>query len=461
MSVPTAGQLLLPQCATAPAGLEPLAAATASVSTASYPVAMCRRAVAAASAGNTSAVGKGFLDRGWAVIDGLLGNEWASSLAADCEALESHNLLIRHSFAFTAEDGSRRTFQHDGRSYVDLEPWRITPAVASRAPSLASFAATHAPELAQALAKALPALGITTANECTDDEGVCKDHGENTLQVKLQLTLGEHGCAPCHYDTSDSAPSRQVTLLLYLSSEWNDKLGGELRLLPFLEAPVDIVPAFDRGVIFLSDRVLHRSLPPSAEGRSKARWLLTVWLGGSRVDRSLELVGSGSNRWPPLLQRLLTPAVYADAYLAALEESLPDGEVQRALRKAQLEEIYSIEADEALAEMLGDLREAADAAIAGAEGQQFANMSEDVHVKGSAGTTRRTTKKDEKRVLCDEERKNQDMEGGNKVKEQRERLSSDAAETVVLASAPTGTNATSCTDDGRATHIGGKRQRCL
>eukprot|EP00913_Durusdinium_trenchii_P021754 g20439.t2 len=34
------------------------------------------------------------------------------------------------------------------------------------------------------------------------------------VQVKLQLTCGSSGCAPCHYDTSETAPGRQVTWLL-------------------------------------------------------------------------------------------------------------------------------------------------------------------------------------------------------------------------------------------------------
>lgn len=48
-------------------------------------------------------------------------------------------------------------------------------------------------------------------------------------------------------------------------------------------------PSFDRCVLFLADRWLHRSLPPRGPGVQKHRWLLTAWLDGTRVDAPLPL----------------------------------------------------------------------------------------------------------------------------------------------------------------------------
>lgn len=298
--------------------------------------AMFARLVGAATRGET-----GVQQRGWVVIDGVLGGAWATAMARECDALQSHKLLAPHTFEFAGENNCRQTYEHSGRSFADLDEQRIRPEVAAVAPLLASFAAGHACALADALAGSLPDLGLS-----------CE---AGSVQVKLQVTSGEYGCAPCHYDTSDSASSRQLTLLIYLSDGWNDDFGGGLQLMPFLEAPVTVVPQFDRGVLFLSDRLLHRSLQPTGPGIAKARWLLTVWLDGTAVDRQLP----GCGRWAPLLQRLVAPAVYAAEYLQALEQSLPPGEARRNLLASQAAEVAALECDEELKEMISELREAA------------------------------------------------------------------------------------------------------
>merc|ERR1711924_36444 len=146
---------------------------------------------------------------------------------------------------------------------------------------------------------------------------------------------------------------RQTTLLIYLNENWGKDSGGELELLPFLSAPECLSPVFDRGVLLLSDRVLHRSLPPKDSGITKARWLLTVWFDGARVDQPR------GSRFPPLLQRLLAPAVYKAEFLEALEHSMPPGKGKDVLVRAQLEEINAVEDDNELKEMLHQLREAA------------------------------------------------------------------------------------------------------
>merc|ERR1712196_48486 len=69
----------------------------------------------------------------------------------------------------------------------------------------------------------------------------------------------------------------------------------------------------------------------------------------------------GGRPWPPLLQRLVAPAVYKARYLAALAVSLPHSPARTALLRAQEEEINGIEADPEFAEMLGDLRDVAEA----------------------------------------------------------------------------------------------------
>lgn len=273
------------------------------------------------------------LHHGWAVVDAVFQRSWAAKLAAECEALEKGGHLAPHTFEFSGVRSGLQTYTHEGRSFVDLDA-NISQPVAATAPLLAELWSVHVASLVRSIASSFPSLDLA-----------------DPVQVKLQLTRGSCGCAPCHYDTSVSAPHRQVTLLVYLAEEWPQDGGGELELLPFLQDPVRLSPVFDRGVVFLSDRLLHRSLPPRGTAMNRRRWLLTVWLEGRSVDR---LLGA---RWPPLLQRLVAPALYAGAYRRALEESLPPGEALDVLCESQLEEVRQIEGDEELAEIVGTLHE--------------------------------------------------------------------------------------------------------
>lgn len=57
--------------------------------------------------------------------------------------------------------------------------------------------------------------------------------------------------------------NRRVTYLVYLNPDWKEGDGGEVALLPFLGKQVVVPPLFNRVVMFLSDRMLHRVLPAS------------------------------------------------------------------------------------------------------------------------------------------------------------------------------------------------------
>ena len=60
--------------------------------------------------------------------------------------------------------------------------------------------------------------------------------------VKLQFNQGRGGCFPMHLDTTAETSGRTLTAILYLSDGWEPRHGGELRLLPFPLAPVDVAP---------------------------------------------------------------------------------------------------------------------------------------------------------------------------------------------------------------------------
>ena len=167
-------------------------------------------------------------------------------------------------------------------SFVDLDGAEAVEDLAL-APNLSSFAREAAVPLAKALVEQLPWLAL--AGSMGDVSQVQVKHlgcrgqfGNWLIQTcsaasgfsvrRLQLTKGPAGSAPCHYDTSETAPRRQITWLLYLSTDWKPEFGAELVIQPFLGSRVAVTPCFNRGVMFLSDRILHYSLPPSREGQA-------------------------------------------------------------------------------------------------------------------------------------------------------------------------------------------------
>ncbi|CAE8731651.1 unnamed protein product [Polarella glacialis] len=272
-------------------------------------------------------------------MDGALGPRWAAALAAEAAALERASLLTPHTFEFAVQGGSRQVFEHPGRRYVDLDPSRVQSRTAQVAPLLARFAEQEVAHLLSRLEATSPELAFAHAS---------------VPHVKLQLTHGEYGCTPCHYDISFSAPTTlQLSILFYLSDGWCQDWGAELQVLPFVGPPVAFEPTFDRAVLFLADRTLHRSLPPRGQGVGKARWLLTVWLDGAgAVDRAWR-----PSALAPPMQRLVAPALHCAAYLEALTQSLPPGEARTSLLAQQQCEITDVEGDAELVGLLEGLRE--------------------------------------------------------------------------------------------------------
>ncbi|PSC70828.1 coiled-coil domain-containing 94-like protein isoform A [Micractinium conductrix] len=100
---------------------------------------------------------------------------------------------------------------------------------------------------------------------------------------------GHGGCFPMHFDTDSSLDTRRVTTIWYLNPGWRPGDGGELRVYPFPQSPVDIAPLNDRMVLFSSQRMLHRVLPSQAE-----RYCFTIWLseGGARRPGGAPASGS-------------------------------------------------------------------------------------------------------------------------------------------------------------------------
>lgn len=275
------------------------------------------------AAGISHSVADQLAAEGFAVVDGLLGEDWASALLREMQSLVDSGLMREHKFQF-AQAQLRKPHIYE----ADMHDTALRDDPRRRTPEIDTFFQRQ--PLANTLNERLPQLRLTP--EAT------------RATLKFQFNAGGGGCFPCHYDNAGKPSKRQVTCLFYFNSGWADGDGGELELLPFLKPAVRIPPRFDRVVLFLSDRVLHRVLPAN-----KARYCFTVWIDGDAVNDpasvglsaahlKLDEASIASLQASPR-QRAVSRAVYAEEYDASLRECMAGGEGATEMLAAHVEHV--------------------------------------------------------------------------------------------------------------------------
>ena len=101
-------------------------------------------------------------------------------------------------------------------------------------------------------------------------------YSHQTLKILYSIN---NGCFPIHFDSDSTIDLRRITAILYLNdnnnnnNNNNDNDGGQLRLYPLLSSPIDIIPKYNRLVLFSSCFMLHRTLPTIQQ-----RYALNFWL---------------------------------------------------------------------------------------------------------------------------------------------------------------------------------------
>ena len=248
------------------------------------------------------------LETGYAVVDDAISPALAAELHACCAALHESRVLRQHRFGFRPSASAKpQIFEKPHIFECELgEPQFLASEHAQRL--LAALAALDCAESARA---AFPELRLLP--------------GDDAVTVKLQCNEGGGGCFPLHYDNAGPPSKRRLTCLVYLNPGWADGDGGELQLAPWLRPPVDVAPLCGRVVLFNSETMLHRTLPANAR-----RFCFTVWIDGadSNGPGSLSLVAKGRAEDTCLglaaspAQRVLSRAVYAEAYAQSLEDCL-------------------------------------------------------------------------------------------------------------------------------------------
>ncbi|KAL4428382.1 hypothetical protein ABPG75_002471 [Micractinium tetrahymenae] len=294
----------LPAAAAAAASTSPGAPATLS----SVPIKSLQQAI-------TPQVCQHLQERGFAVVDNVLGGSVAAALREEVSALRRH---MHKNCTHLVQGGATGLLEKEHVFEAEL--------IQQQTQALAPLAAQlqHDSTLRVMLSVLMPELRL------------------HSQAIKLQYNAGRGGCFPMHFDTDASLDTRKVTTIWYLNPGWKPGDGGELRLYPFPEAPVDIEPVNDRMVLFSSQHMLHRVLPSAAE-----RYCFTIWLseggglhrpGGAAVERdraelrralsSAEPLGTGE-AWRlalhPELRKHAAKWAYRQEWERSIRESHPTG----------------------------------------------------------------------------------------------------------------------------------------
>src|SRR5690554_1070403 len=77
-----------------------------------------------------------------------------------------------------------------------------------------------------------------------------------------------------HLDQFDGRNNRMVSVIIYLNKGWKDGDGGELRIYPEDQDPIDIAPIENRCIMFRSDTLYHEVLTSNTSRKSITGWML-------------------------------------------------------------------------------------------------------------------------------------------------------------------------------------------
>lgn len=246
--------------------------------------------------------------QGYAVVEGFVGRNACEQLRSAIDRLKGDR-LVPNATHFVAGDGSRELLV---KSQI-FETETHVKGIVEQAPCLSVL--HNDTTLQERINRGMPALGLQSRS------------------IKLQYNAGKGGCFPMHFDSEETVDGRVLTAILYLNEEWTQSYGGQLRLYPFPEEPLDIEPTAGTLVLFSSRNMLHRVLPSSRE-----RYCMTIWFseamhGKQNHKHLLPTLKEESDLMPVLenfeFRRLLAKAVYAQEWADSLVESHPDNEGRR------------------------------------------------------------------------------------------------------------------------------------
>ena len=240
-------------------------------------------------------------DLGYFSCNGFYTNDEAQSVRDDLIALDNleESIFKEHLFQFAGKRYPKPNIYE-----IDLHDAKLR----SQFAILETIFNVVGPNLVKTAHAAFPALELDPTSASA---------------IKVQLNKG--GSFPCHYDNPGPPNTRRLTCIVYLNPEWNDSLGGELELMPFLKKKVTIQPLMNTLVLFRSDLVLHGVSPWKipTQNQASSRLCFTVWIdsltqGAFKLTREHLQFTSWDNAvlffQTSTLQRCISRAVYAEEY---------------------------------------------------------------------------------------------------------------------------------------------------
>ena len=229
--------------------------------------------------------------RGYAVVDGFLGETWCHLLRDDIITLAERRLLGRNA-THLVRHGATQLLVKNNIFETEL--------------GAHEDARTAAPHLARLYAD----------NTLRGRLRECVGGPLRSQSLKVQLNHGNGGCFPLHFDGDPSLDDRVITAVLYLNPDWSDADGGHLQLVPFPERPVDVAPRFDRLVLFASHDTLHRALPSQ-----NVRFCVTLWFYRTQPGGGAAVADETKAE-----RRLMARYAYREAWARSIRESHAPGD---------------------------------------------------------------------------------------------------------------------------------------
>ncbi|GLC68387.1 hypothetical protein PLESTF_000685600 [Pleodorina starrii] len=271
-------------------------------------------------------------DHGYAVVDGVFGRDVARQLRAEVVQLYERGLMHKNCTHLVKDNATSLV----EKSHIHESELTLDSGIQSAAPLCARLNSDRT--LATLLSLFLPQLTL------------------DSQAIKLQYNAGGGGCFPMHLDSDEQLDGRRVTAIFYLNPGWTEAHGGQLRLYPFPQPPLDVAPLEDRLVLFASTRMLHRVMPSTAPNRC----CFTIWLSQSRRRAFVRHTPSLASLEPaslpsedpaaaarflmhPSVRQHVCKLVYASEWAKSLEESHGDSEARSAMLEQHHREVSIIQ----------------------------------------------------------------------------------------------------------------------
>eukprot|EP01023_Acetabularia_acetabulum_P014326 TRINITY_DN17019_c0_g1_i2.p1 TRINITY_DN17019_c0_g1~~TRINITY_DN17019_c0_g1_i2.p1 ORF type:complete len:327 (+),score=39.23 TRINITY_DN17019_c0_g1_i2:171-1151(+) len=171
----------------------------------------------------------------------------------------------------------------------------------------------------------------------------------DSQSMSVEYSIGTGACDPMHTDCVTEKDNREITAIFYLNQDWSEQDGGQLRLYPWPNQPVDIQPLHNRLVIFSSRNMVHRMLPTKVQScsfttsmsdkRKKMQWVHNQVSLRDQLRSALENVrssGTFHDVWRLLVQPQVRMQVIKYIYQKEWERSIHEAHKNDAQQTQQL-----------------------------------------------------------------------------------------------------------------------------